>query len=273
MHWSRWRNHGDPNREKEKITGPCDAPRCSRDASIRINGGKYCNKHYQRLYTRGSLERAERRRPKPLGACTVDGCDKKARSANSPYCEMHYCRIRRNGSLDPVRDVNKYDTCQYCGTDTEGGKKYCSVRCSARDLRGTPRERECLVCGSSYDPANRAVDGRIKGRDRMVCSDECDRLRAQDCNDKRRPISGLTHVGRAIRYKVFSRDNWICQICGQPTDRESTWPDPWYPTIDHIVPVAHGGDHTLGNLQCAHASCNCRKHAKLPSQFQGYIEG
>jgi 5-methylcytosine-specific restriction endonuclease McrA len=36
-------------------------------------------------------------------------------------------------------------------------------------------------------------------------------------------------------------------------------PDLGAPTIDHIVPMAKGGDDTKINVQLAHFSCNSRK--------------
>jgi len=36
-------------------------------------------------------------------------------------------------------------------------------------------------------------------------------------------------------------------------------PHPKAPTIDHIVPLAQGGDDTRDNVQLAHFECNWRK--------------
>jgi 5-methylcytosine-specific restriction endonuclease McrA len=33
-------------------------------------------------------------------------------------------------------------------------------------------------------------------------------------------------------------------------------PHPKAPTIDHIIPLAHGGDDTRANVQLAHFLCN-----------------
>lgn len=30
-------------------------------------------------------------------------------------------------------------------------------------------------------------------------------------------------------------------------------------SVDHIVPLSRGGEHSMNNVQCAHLSCNCSK--------------
>jgi HNH endonuclease len=60
------------------------------------------------------------------------------------------------------------------------------------------------------------------------------------------------------RADVFERDGWVCHICGDPVDRESA--DPLNrASLDHVVPIARGGLHTLEYVKCAHLRCNIRK--------------
>ncbi len=67
--------------------------------------------------------------------------------------------------------------------------------------------------------------------------------------------------------KLIERDNGICQICGRPVDMNDGWYDEGglfhvgrnYPTVDHIKPIAHGGDNTWDNVQLAHQHCNSAK--------------
>ncbi|MFJ4713152.1 HNH endonuclease [Streptomyces sp. NPDC088785] len=48
-------------------------------------------------------------------------------------------------------------------------------------------------------------------------------------------------------------------MCGRPMSPDVEWPDMWSPTLDHIEPVAEGGEHTAESLQAAHWICNVRK--------------
>ena len=63
---------------------------------------------------------------------------------------------------------------------------------------------------------------------------------------------------------VFVRDKWVCHLCQAPVDDLLSGQDPWGPTIDHIVPIARGGLHSLENCQLAHRVCNSRKGTKYP---------
>ena len=64
--------------------------------------------------------------------------------------------------------------------------------------------------------------------------------------------------------KIIFSSQTICGICGRPVDYDKRFPDPWSATIDHIIPVAKGGDPaSLENLQLAHLQCNRIKSSKL----------
>jgi 5-methylcytosine-specific restriction endonuclease McrA len=56
---------------------------------------------------------------------------------------------------------------------------------------------------------------------------------------------------------VLERHDGICGICGDDVD-------PLRFDVDHIVPLARGGEHSYRNTQPAHPSCNYRKGAKAP---------
>ena len=65
--------------------------------------------------------------------------------------------------------------------------------------------------------------------------------------------------------KIIYASQSVCAICGRPVNFDLPFPDPMSPTLDHIVPIAKGGDPAaLNNLQLAHLQCNRRKAARLP---------
>lgn len=69
------------------------------------------------------------------------------------------------------------------------------------------------------------------------------------------------------RYEVHERDDWTCRICGDPVNREAKVPELDAPVIDHIIPLAAGGDHGPDNWQTAHFYCNSIKRDQLGFDF------
>lgn len=56
--------------------------------------------------------------------------------------------------------------------------------------------------------------------------------------------------------EVFVRDAGVCGICDAPVVGDYT--------IDHITPLARGGEHSYANVQLAHPSCNFSKKDRMP---------
>jgi hypothetical protein len=65
-----------------------------------------------------------------------------------------------------------------------------------------------------------------------------------------------TSLPQSVRQAVIERDGYVCGLCGgevEPSDVH----------IDHILPVAHGGQDVMSNLQVAHSWCNLSKGARI----------
>lgn len=61
-------------------------------------------------------------------------------------------------------------------------------------------------------------------------------------------------VEKVYKSKVWKRDAGICGICHDPAD-----PADWH--LDHVIPLARGGEHSYANTQVSHPACNLRKAA------------
>jgi 5-methylcytosine-specific restriction endonuclease McrA len=57
------------------------------------------------------------------------------------------------------------------------------------------------------------------------------------------------------RRKIFERDKWICQYCGEKVTQENA-------TIDHFIPQSKGGKHNKENLKLCCFICNSIKSGK-----------
>lgn len=54
---------------------------------------------------------------------------------------------------------------------------------------------------------------------------------------------------------VWARDCGVCHICDRPAD-----PEDWH--LEHVVPLARGGNHSYANTRVSHPVCNLRKGAR-----------
>ena len=64
----------------------------------------------------------------------------------------------------------------------------------------------------------------------------------------------LATVERVERGVVWSRESGTCHLCGRAAD-----PADWH--LEHVVPIAAGGEHSYANVRVAHPVCNLRKGA------------
>jgi predicted nucleic acid-binding Zn ribbon protein len=76
----------------------------------------------------------------------------------------------------------------------------------------------------------------------------------------RRAQVKATRTERISRKKVFDRDGWRCGICRKAVSKTRRHPDPLSASLDHVVPLAQGGEHTYANVRCSHLRCNVARH-------------
>ncbi len=160
--------------------------------------------------------------------------------------------------------------CQGCNDFCFGrpDQKYCGAECRSvfhyRKRAGQPRFAPCGYCGNLFQV----------GRKIRFCSKTCDLKTAYKRDNLLKKMvhkerKGIIKAGEKIDpCEVFARDAWRCQICGKKVQMDAPLYHPLYPTIDHILPIACGGTHTMANVQCAHFSCNSRKHARRGAQMR-----
>lgn len=134
--------------------------------------------------------------------------------------------------------------------------KYCSFACRSRDKRGHRGSYSfaCERCGVEVEHLTN------KGPRARFCSETC---RSNSEWDRRRAREKDAFVEDVPRFAVFARDDFICQLCGDPLDMDAIFPASLSPSLDHIVPLALGGLHQTSNAQAAHLGCNARKGARL----------
>ncbi len=66
------------------------------------------------------------------------------------------------------------------------------------------------------------------------------------------------------RHKIFERDKWICQYCGEKVTQDNA-------TLDHFIPQSKGGKHNKGNLKTCCLVCNGIKSGKTYEEAAPFL--
>lgn len=134
-------------------------------------------------------------------------------------------RIKRAKTQLEFSQQLTFKVCEQCGTLFVGDNKYCSRKCGDR-IREHKKSRL-----------------RIK------------RAKKNGCVDYTITLD-----------KLIKRDNNICYLCNKEcnlldyTYQGNTFvAGNYYPSIDHVIPLAKGGTHTWNNVRLAHRLCNSIK--------------
>lgn len=126
--------------------------------------------------------------------------------------------------------------------------------------RTEARLHDCPVCGKRT--------ARPK-----YCSNGC-RRKAENASKEARRRAKINYamIDNDITLSaLFKRDGGVCHICGgrclyedYTTRQGQKISGDWYPSIDHVVPLAKGGEHSWQNVKLAHRRCNYIKRDMPP---------
>lgn len=124
-------------------------------------------------------------------------------------------------------------------------------------MYGPPTPRRC-ACGQCVGKWSRLC---------LDCWRERKRASRRICRAARKSAVRRAVVERFDPLDVLRRDGWLCHMCGRKTPsklRGSHKPNA--PELDHIIPIAAGGEHSRLNTACACRACNIAKGAKVMGQ-------
>jgi hypothetical protein len=124
--------------------------------------------------------------------------------------------------------------------------------------------RALEVAGALRKEGESTRDGTLF---RVLIPDEieaCRRFRAERMATEPKPEIPATDIDfynvRENRIKVYERDAYKCRYCEKQLTRFTA-------TLDHVTPVAEGGDNAFENLVTACLGCNSRKHKRPVGDF------
>ena len=174
--------------------------------------------------------------------CYRDWYRSRGGYASSRTARCHWC---------DVEFVTPYSRAKFCSPKCKG-----SSAASRRRGNGSRKpDRTCPWCSGPVPISMRA--------DAVFCSEDCSHAAHNGTRKMAKRAGRLRAAGDPLteRAAIAKRDSYRCGICGGGVNMSLTHPDPGYGSLDHILPVAMGGDDDISNLQLAHLRCNLAKGA------------
>lgn len=224
----------------------CQAEGC--DKGVRARG--LCPSHYNRAYHPRSDPT-----PTPCYGCGVDVIryTKPGRKTScSPRCRYfaYYGRWPEQGKelVGPVPRTDKAGGTPRARAIRDGLRGQGKVPALTQRVRFSAGM--CGWCGAAF-----VLDMRTTGMPARYCTIKCTRKAGRA---RYRLARGQFAIHPAIRAAIYDRDNWKCQLCGEPVDRALPPNDMMSASLDHIECQAWTlvPDHSPGNLRLAHRLCN-----------------
>ena len=245
---------------------------CEDTFNARTGTQRFCSVECRRLAERRRAKERGYKSPRETFKCKNCGCeaerDRKAPGTTGikVYCSQAcHSEAKRFGRRTNTSSVVPWSDCSSCGQSfVKRGRsnrcRSCAGRQAVRIAVVYSKVCACPGCGVRYEtpqPHQKTCSKKCADRRSRITFRE--RNGRYDTHRKRAKHYGCEYEP-VSRKKVFERDNYTCQICGESTSEKYSFNDPWSPTIDHIIPMSKQGSHTYENVQCAHAFCNSVKN-------------
>jgi 5-methylcytosine-specific restriction endonuclease McrA len=214
-------------------------------------------------------------KPSTCQQCGKDYLPKEA--GRDTYCSRE-CYFEAIKAKPKVKELLPAINCKQCGNSfipTTRVSRLCSDDCKRVYSRIKCRDynrvkhgtfgtvtKSCPYCGAAFTMEK-------YGSQQDYCTPTCrkkayrrtdvGRQNHRSVKARRRARLVGAEVSPVTWLDVLIRDRWICAICGAKINRAAKFPHPQSATIDHIIPLAKGGPHSMANLQAAHFICNATK--------------
>lgn len=234
MHYLRWRKSGttDP---APKTVSYCKVEECGRQLTPPYGRGM-CGLHYNRWKRHGDPHYV-RQSVTGVAACSISACGKPVLARG--WCAAHWTRWKRHGDPSARLQGEVMDGKRVCPT--------CRIDKALGDFFANGRGGPCRDCASEY-----SREWKRNNPDKVRENMHRRRARIHDAFIENVEMSAL-----------LQRDGNTCQLCMLPVKLDAAFPDPHFPTVDHVIPLIRGGEHSYANTQVAHYLCNVQKGARM----------
>lgn len=153
------------------------------------------------------------------------------------------------------------------------GQKHCSESCRVKHLCHKSIWGDQLCCAIPVCKCGRQVlhdvgVSRLRPPRSEMCRDcRAESHRLQDIargSGKRKARRAVFKAGeRFTKLDLVQRWGCVCYLCGTEVSFDRSLPLRNRPSIDHVIPIFSGGEHTIQNCRVVHFSCNSAKGAKI----------
>jgi hypothetical protein len=189
----------------------------------------------------------------------------------------------RNCQINFSRKHHYCEICQKEYRPTYKGQRSCGRACGEKlkvriyvekVLSSKVFFKHCFVCKSLF--ATRYA--KTKTCQNQNCKDEAIRINGRE-QYKKNPdrFKEAAHRRRSLMLTAFvedvsldyigNRDKWICHLCNQKIDKTLTGRNPLMPSLDHVLPLSKGGEHSNKNVRISHLRCNLKKNNKVVGEL------
>lgn len=274
--------------------GDCKIEDCTNKATSKKM--QLCSKHLTRLYIHGDTSTVLKISKYPDDTiCKVDGCEIAELKANY-MCNKHYVMWRVHG--DPKG--GKYEMKVRKAIDHEDGTRTC-LQCEQRlpisefhkDKTATGgRRSKCKSCRIDlvknwYQDNKERQSGREKKRRRANVEKYAEKEALRYVKDREKRIGLATehsHRRKARKLKTViergiskhalkKKFGTKCYYCKKEMDFSVGVGRKFnqdMATIEHLIPLSRGGEHTWENTVLACRHCNLSKNAKSIEEFEEF---
>ena len=273
-----------------------NAPLCKVEGcpkkSIKMKGG-YCTTHTSRNYKHGDPNVVIKLSKYPEDSkCKIEGCNKNpiARS----MCNQHYSMWRKHGNplagayrMPFKKALDHGDgtrTCTKCNEklpisafhkdkSATGGVRATCKNCRIKHVKNWYQDNRERQSGKEKNRRQSNKDKYTEKEAKRYIKDREKRIAlATEQSHLRRSRKKKTKTERGISKLSLKRKHGTkCYYCGKEMDFKVGVGRKFnrdMATIEHLIPLAKGGEHTSENTVLACRHCNLSKSAKSESEFE-----
>jgi 5-methylcytosine-specific restriction endonuclease McrA len=245
---------------------------CGREFITTYGSEKYCSENCKKksiLLLRKKYYQNRKPSPKQPEEKRCAFCGKKfipqSRNSQGAYCSKE-CRGKARWKRKKEQEYGSWENYEMFLKKKRKEKIEATLKRKQKEKEERTQEKTCVVCGAVFKTINPA---------QKTCSKQC--AKRWEYSRKQRRIPKDRIIDKDITLEaLYRRDSGVCYLCGKPCDwndrdKETNTVGALYPTIDHLIPLAHGGTHAWKNIRLAHFACNVNKSDTLLPDLDGLI--